>query len=157
MKRPIAIYLVAVWCFMGLTLHADWLGKLIASYSGAREFLSSPGASVATFLEILIIWHAVQLVQLKSFNRWFAAGFFAVWTVSLYINSFLILYHRSKAARAVIVLMIFAALNIVSLWYLCRNSFREFAVRFVEERQRAKNSETMQKVSQKAVLKDLGR
>jgi hypothetical protein len=46
-------------------------------------------------------------------------------------------------------------LNIASASYLARRSFREFAVQFVAERAKERNSQMMQKASQKKMAKDL--
>jgi len=103
-------------------------------------------------LFILIIWHAFRLAALKRFNRSFSVVFFLWWTLAMTWNS-IVLFHRfHNPLRTIPVLAAYAALNIASAWYLSRPSFRKFAVEFVAEREREKNSREMQKISQKKIL-----
>jgi hypothetical protein len=156
LKRPLPIYFVAFWCFWGLALQVNGYSRLVASYfaEGQNEAIELR-TMISGFAILLVIWHVVRLVQLKSFNRWFSIMFFGIWTVTLVLNSCIIALRPDRRLRPVAVLLLFAAFNAASISYLVRRSFRSFAVQFVAERQKEKHSRTMQKISQKKVQKGL--
>jgi len=64
-------------------------------------------------------------------------------------NSVVMFHMFHNPSRAIAVLSAYSALNIVSAWYLSRPSFRQFAVQFVAEREKAKKFRDMQAISQK--------
>jgi len=62
---------------------------------------------------------------------------------------------ESKAASCSHPLFHSPSIYLLSVWYLSRRSFREFAVQFVTEYDKEKHSRMMQKVSQKKILDDI--
>lgn len=155
MKRPIAVYFVAVWCFIVLTIQVNSIEKRIRPLFGAAEYDQRFATMFAGVLFLLVIWHTVRFIQLKSFNRWFSAASLVLCTVFVYYNSFGLVHRSPNRSRAIITLLSISTVNILCFYYLSRASFRDFAVRFVVEREQVKNAEEMQKISQKAVMKDL--
>ena len=143
MKRPPIFCLVATWCGLGMLIQTAHLAP-----PPPWDFL--PLVAVC-----FLIWQTVGLVQLKPFNRWFAVVFCAWWAIALVWNAAVRL--PLKLFPAITFFSVFIALNVLSAWYLARRSFREFAVRFVRERQlgRARHSPMMQKVSEKKILSDI--
>jgi hypothetical protein len=103
-----------------------------------------------------VIWQTVGLVALRRFHRWFAIAFFSWWSLTLVWNaSFALRRPGVKLLPATILFSILVGLNALSAWYLSRRSFREFAIRFVTEREKEKHSLMMQKISQEKVLDDI--
>jgi len=150
MKRPRALYLVAAWCCFALVMQASALTRPLRQYFAAGE---SPPMLLG-FLPLLglgfAIWQTVGLVRLRRFHRWFAVVFFAWWTVMLVWNGSIVFRSpKLKLLPAVILFSILFLFNLLSVWYLSRRSFREFAVQFVTEYDKEKHSRMMQKVFSK--------
>ena len=104
----------------------------------AESFFQSPSEREAaksglSLLNILVIWHCLRLAQLKRFNLWLTIWFFGIWTLKLCVTSLVFFMH--DAQDRVVPVMFFFAFNVVSLLYLGRPSFRQFAARFVAERE----------------------
>jgi hypothetical protein len=97
------------------------------------------------------------LVQLESFNRWFSIIFFGFLTLIFTWRAFGLLESvvGSLRFRAALIFLTIDGLNIASIWYLARRSFRKFAVEFVAEREREKRSRMLQKASQEALAKEI--
>jgi hypothetical protein len=150
MKRPFLIYPIAFWSFIVCSIYANNIAHLIAAHipqeSDPKNFANVLGGGFI----ILAIWHAVRLVQLKSFNRWLSIALFALFTLSLGLLLFVAVPKSPKPLIAAFSLTTFAILNVLSIWYLTRKRFREFAVNYVSERQRETNLRAMQKASLKA-------
>jgi hypothetical protein len=105
-----------------------------------------------------VVWETVGLVRLRRFHRWFAVAFCTWWAIVLVWNSTIALRRPTvRLVPAILVFSVLVALNLLSAWYLSRRSFREFAVRFVAERDKEKHSRMMQKLSQKKILDDIRR
>ncbi len=137
MKRPVPIYFVAAWCFLGLMRQTRPLsGMLTADPSKGQGW----GQSLLLLSLIIIIWHTVRLVQLRSLNLWLSICFFSLWTATMAWNYFALAHRFSDPARAITVLSVFVALNLVSVWYLARSRFRKFSAAFVVERKAARKS-----------------
>src|ERR1039457_2576742 len=79
MKRPISIYFVATWCFLGLVMKARPLSRWLAANFSDGSSSVETGEMIGGIVFILIIWHVVCLIQLKSFNRWFSIVVFGWW------------------------------------------------------------------------------
>src|SRR5437870_371727 len=130
MRRPWPIYLVAFWCFIGLVLQCNSLLDALKARVIHDQIPNDIWKPLNGFIDILIIWHAFRVAQLKSFNRWFSVVFFLLWTLlSIVIAS--IRFQR----------------------YLTRRSFREFAVKYVTEHEQEKKLRDMQKFSQEQIRK----
>jgi hypothetical protein len=153
MKRPFGIYLVAFWCFFALMVEVSWLTDPL------KARLSSVPAIAWTWLNlaavIFVIWQIQSLVRLKRTNRVFAVALFAFWSLHLLTNVVGRLPELENVARTVIAVLSFCVLNVASIWYLSRKSFREFADNFSNESDREKHSREMQKVAQKKVSDEL--
>jgi hypothetical protein len=88
-----------------------------------------------------VVWQTVGLARLKRFNRWFAVVFFAWWAVALVWNATVALRSPTvKLLPATAFFSVLIGLNLSSAWYLSRRTFREFAVQFVAERAKEKQS-----------------
>jgi hypothetical protein len=135
MKRPIPVYFVAAWCFLGLGQQASPLSKRLMSAPSEGQ---GWGQSLLLLAYIAIIWHTVRLVQLKLLNVWLSIVFFVVWTLVMAWNTFALLQRFSDPTRAIALVSVFGAFNVASLWYLARPSFRRFAAEFVAERDAGK-------------------
>jgi hypothetical protein len=160
MKRPIAIYVVAAWCFFALVYQTGALTDRLKSHLPAGQIPESLWSSLRSLIFILVVWHIVRLVQLKAFNRWFSIVFFLLWTAMMtgnFVFIFLTLYDRMhNPLRILLVAVTLGALNVSSACYLARRRFREFAVQFVAERESLRHSQMMQRVSKKQLAKEAG-
>ena len=154
MKRPLPVYLIALWCFLALGYQSGTLIDLVRSHLSEEQIPKDLWRSFRGFAIILVIWHSVRLAQLKSFNRWFSVVFFVWWTLAMAWNCFVLFHRFHNPLRTIGVLSAYAALNTASAYYLSRPSFRQFAVQFVAEREKEKNARDMQRISQKKVLND---
>ncbi len=101
--------------------------------------------TIGGIVGILIIWHVIYLIQLKSFNRWLSVAFFGWWTLVLTWILFALFHKFVNPVREVLFLLACDALNVTCIWYLGRQSFRAFAVQFVAEREKGKLSRMIQK------------
>jgi len=137
MKRPVPIYFVAAWCFLGLGQQTTALPKRLMSHPSEGQ---GWGQSLLLLALIAIIWHTVRLVQLRLLNLWLSIFFFVLWTLAIAWNAFVLLHRFSDPVRAIALVSVFGALNLASVWYLARPSFRTFAAEFVAERKAAKKS-----------------
>ena len=155
MKRPIALYFVASWCFFALTIQANNLTQVLASGFSAGQESEDLQRTLFTVTFVLVVWHTIRLVRLKSFNRWFSIVTLGWWTVMLTWNIFIVIERLERPFRAVMFSFIFGMLNIACAWYLARRSFRSFAVEFVTEREREKRSRMLEKASQEALAKEI--
>jgi hypothetical protein len=154
MKRPIPVYFVAAWCFLALMYQTSSLLDRFKPQLPEGQASEGWWASLRILIDILVIWHTVRLVQLKSFSRWFSVVFFVLWTAAMAWNCFVLSHRFHYPLRVFAVLLVYGALNVASAWYLVRPSFRQFAVKFVAERKKEKDARDMQRISQKKVLKE---
>jgi len=105
-----------------------------------------------------VAWQAAGLSQMRRFNRWFAVVFFVWWSISLLWKSMTVLrVPTGKVITASLFISLLVALNLLSAWYLSRRSFREFAVQFVAERDKERNSRMMQEDAQTKLLDEIRR
>jgi hypothetical protein len=155
MKRPLPIYFVAAWCFVGLAVQVSGLSRVVAPYLAQGQASAEVRNTLSGVGGVLVIWHVVRLIQLKSLNRWISIVFFSLWTVTLIWNSFVLAHRLERPFRPVAVFLAFCLLNVGSVWYLTRGRFRDFAVQFVSERENEKHSRMMQKISRKRVQSGL--
>lgn len=78
---------------------------------------------------------------MKRSNRWLAIAFFIWWALVLIWNSTTALRQPTvKLLPATLFFSVLVSFNLFSAWYLSRRSFREFAVKFVAERDTEKLS-----------------
>jgi hypothetical protein len=146
MKRLRLFYFVAAWCCLALVLQASYLTRPARAYQAAGE----PVPVLWTFLPFValgfVVWQTVGLVRLKRFHRWLAVIFFGWWSAILVWNATISLRQSTvKPLPAIVLFSVLIAFNLLSVWYLSRRTFREFAVQFVAER----NSFLMQKTAEK--------
>jgi len=154
MKRPFPIYIVAAWCFFAVLLALGSTKQLLKSLLPEGQSNEDLLNSLYGFASILAIWHVYLLVQLKSFNRWLSVVFFGWCTFTLIWNTIAII-PRLEHFRVLIIPIIPFVLNLVSIWYLVRRSFREFAVQFVAEREQERHSRLMEKTAQKSIEREI--
>ena len=145
MKRPISIYFVAAWCFLALVMQGRPLSRWLAANFSDGSSSAETGEMIGGIVFILIIWHVVCLIQLKSFNRWFSIVLFGWWTLVLTWIVFALFHTFVNPTREVLFFLTLDTLNVACIWYLGRRSFRTFAVQFVAEREKEKLSRTIQK------------
>jgi hypothetical protein len=165
MKRPRIFYVVAVWSCLALLIQASYLARPSRAYQAAGEAVPVLWTILPLVALGFVIWQTVGLVQLKRFNRWFAVVYFIWWAIALIWNSTAALLNPAvKPLPAIALFSVLVALNLLSAWYLSRQSFREFAVEFrverdkiLAERDKEKHSRMMQKVCQKKILDDVQR
>jgi hypothetical protein len=137
LKRPVSLYFVVAWCFLGMAYASTSIKTWIASVVSPDQAIIFQ-RQVGGVLLILILWHVFRLTQLRAFNRWLTFSFFTYWTVVLAWNAFVLIPHTNNTARAAVPFILFATLNLTCIWYLTRHSFRDFAAKFVAEREREK-------------------
>ncbi|MCX6900926.1 MAG: hypothetical protein NT105_19810 [Verrucomicrobia bacterium] len=136
MKRPIGLYLAAAW-------YSFFLLGQIAILHQKEEFILLEVASFA-----LSAWLVIGLIQLKPISRWICVVFLSypiAMTLLAGIDSASMILHTPEFRHRTLALIAVAAGSILaltpsvlSIWYLSRRSFREFARQFVEERQKQK-------------------
>lgn len=148
MKKPLPIFFVAAWCLFALLLTLDGAKQSLKAHLPEGQTNESLLNSLTGFAGILAIWHVFRFVQLKSFNRWLSVVFFGLWTFTLTWNV-IVIFPQLEHSLVLLVFIIPAVLNLVSIGYLVRRSFREFAVRFVAEHEKERHSRLMQKTAQK--------
>ena len=85
-----------------------------------------------------VVWQTVGLVRLRRFNRWFGTVFLGWWTISTLWNISTILSGRGTNPTSRIIIFVALVFNVLSVWYLSRRSFREFAVQFLTEQDKEK-------------------
>jgi hypothetical protein len=156
-KRPIAVYFIAAWSFLVLTMQIGELTRLGERHFSGWQDAEQLWRSFRGLLTILLVWHSVRLIKLKPFNRWLAIVSFAVATISLIIFIFKMSQKLESPFRLLAVSATYGLLSLTSGLYLAHHRFRKLAVRFIAEREKERNSRIMQKVSQKAVMKELNR
>jgi hypothetical protein len=156
MKRPRIFSLIAAWCCLALVIQASFLTRPLKAYEAAGKQVPLLWYYLPLFALGFVVWQIVGLVRLRRFNRWFAVAFFIWWAIALVWN-FITAVGRPTLTLvpATVFFSVLISLNLLSAWYLCRRSFREFAVRFAAERDEEKHSRLMQRVSQKKVLDDI--
>ncbi|OHE77903.1 MAG: hypothetical protein A2107_05485 [Verrucomicrobia bacterium GWF2_62_7] len=144
MKRPIGLYFVAVWCCLVLWVETNFICALLRHYQNLGDCWFRMLMLAAT---ILAAWLAVGLLRFKPFERWPFIAVLAFSTTALGYRlgnppspSSLYYANTTTFARCMhdLVIITIITLNILSIWYLSRRSFREFARQFVEERQKQK-------------------
>jgi hypothetical protein len=154
-RHPRFFSLIAAWCCLALSVHASALTRPMKAYETAGKQVPLLWYYLPLFALAFVIWQTLGLVQLRRFNRWFAVVFFVWWAMSLLWHSTIALRRPSvKLVPAILIFSVLVTLNLLSTWYLCLRSFREFAVRYAAERDKEKHSHLMQKLSQKKILDD---
>ena len=151
MKRPLPTYFVAAWCLFGLIITLGGTTRYLKDHLLAGKVDESLLNLLTGFLGILAIWHVIRLAQLKSFNRWFSVVFLGWWTFTLTWNCIAIFSQKPEHPRLLLVFIIPAVLNLASIWFLVRRTFRELSVQFVVEREQERQSRLMQKTAKKSV------
>jgi hypothetical protein len=135
-----------------MSMQAAAMSSLIFQLSGGQmtvEFRKQLlGVSV-----ILVICHVVFLVKLRVFSRWFSVVFFCLQALYMTVNSAVLVVKGDSRHAGVALVVCF--LNGLSVWYLSRRSFREFAVQYDSEREKAVHSRMMQKAPQDSLRKGL--
>ena len=155
LRRPIPIYFIAAWCFLGLNQYTNLLTCVLKRKFAGVEAAGQTWSLLGTLLFILVIWHTVRLVQLRPFNLWFSVAFFILWTLLIIVGMFLVTHKEESPFPTIVGCAVRGLFCLTSALYLLRRQFREFAVRFVAERERPKNLKMMQKVSQRRILQEL--
>jgi hypothetical protein len=154
MKRPALVYFVATWCFLALAIQARSLSGIIPNLVAEGQSAETLRTGVFGVLFVLVSFHIIYLIQLRAFNRWFSICFFAWWTFTLIWNGVRIIPQLDQL-RVLMIPGALVVLNLLSIWYLIRRKFREFAVQFVAERDRYPHSRAMQKAVRKNMEKDI--
>jgi hypothetical protein len=154
-KRPLPIYFVAAWSFVVLTLQTRLLARLAESYFSEGEDAAHLWGSFRGLLLILVVWHVVRLIQLKAFNRWLSVVSFTLATISVIRFIFIGSQQSENPFIVIVPSSISGLLSLTAGLYLAHRKFREYAVRFVAERERERNPHVMQKVSQETILDDI--
>jgi hypothetical protein len=156
-KRPIPVYFIAGWSFLVLTVQNRSLAQLAELRFSDGQDVEHLWKPLRGLLLILVVWHVVRLIQLKPFNRWLSVVSFVWATISAIWFVFLMGQELENPFRMMALSATSGLLSLTSALYLVHRRFREFAVQFVLEREKEKNSRMMQKASQKAMLNDLKR
>ena len=138
-----------------LTLQTRLLARLAQSRFSDGEDVAHLWASFRGLLLILVLWHVVRLIKLKPFNRWVSVVSFALATVSVIRFMFVVSQQSENPFMVIVFSSISGLLSLTAGLYLAHRKFREYAIRFVAEREKEKHSDMMQKVSQKAILDDI--
>lgn len=150
LKRPRLLYFVAAWCSCCLFIQASYVTRLSKAYQGAAGPVSQLLAVLSLVALGFVVWQTVGLVHLKRFHRWFAVAFFCWWSAALVWN--VTVAPRPQTVNYlpfIIVATVLIALNLLSVWYLTRRTFREFAVQFAAARQQQKESSIVMRVPPK--------
>jgi hypothetical protein len=150
-KRRIAIYFVAGWSFVVLTLQTRSLARIAQDLSTEGQDVARLWSSFRGLLLILVVWHVVRLIQLKAFNRWLSVVSFLWATVSAIYFAFAVSQNIENPFAVIVGSVISGLLSVAGALYLIRRSFRVYAVRFVAEAQKEKNSRMMQRASQEKI------
>jgi hypothetical protein len=95
------------------------------------------------------------LIQLRPFNRWLSVVSFTLATVSVIRFMFIVSQQSENPFIVIVPSSISGLLSLTAGLYLAHRKFRDYAIRFVAEREKEKSSRMMQKVSQKAILDDI--
>lgn len=152
MKRPIALYFVAAWCFLAIDLE---MAVAISCFLPG-EIIKEQWQLWTLFLVPLpaAVWLVTELIRLKRIPRWVCVASLACLTAASVIFVYTILHakwnywiegltysqmeehRRNEKLKLIVEPILIAALSALSIWYLSRRSFREFARQFVEERQK---------------------
>jgi hypothetical protein len=154
-KRPISIYFIAAWCFLGLFSFTVVLTRVLKRDFPEVETTTKIWSSLGGLLFILVIWHTVRLVQLRPFNRWFAFVFFIFWMLTSVVSMFLFGLTGQNPFSSIAGCSVNGLFSLTSALYLAHPRFRKLAVQFVAERDYPKHLRMMQKASQKLILKEL--
>jgi hypothetical protein len=136
-RRPIAIYFIAAWCFVGLTFQISAFTHFLRTEFTEDRLPKALLYAVFGLLLLMAVWHTVCLVQLRLLSRWFAGAFLAWWTVLLVWNTCSMWHTTDRPWPRVPIGLLFAALSLVSADYLARPRFREEVARFLAEREKA--------------------
>lgn len=150
MKRPRALLFIVAWCGLALLVQSSHLTRPMRAYQAAGEAIPALWHYLPLLALGFSIWQVVGLFRLQRFNRWFAVVFFLGWTGMMFWK-FAFFSGPLAPGRMFLVLSIVGIPNVLSAWYLARRSFREFAVKFVAERE----SRLMQIAAQKNTLNDI--
>jgi hypothetical protein len=139
MKRPQGIYWVGVWMGIFGFMHSVGLRRLVALYS-----IQSGIPAIVMFAGLaLLIWEIYGLIKLQPIQRWVGVIVFGWWAISSFIKIPYITSPPIPSERNAmifkIILAIIGIINIVSIWYLVRPSFRKMCVQFVQEQKLQKN------------------
>ena len=155
LRRPLPIYFVAAWSFVILNYQTHNLTLIAIRLSAVDADEAKMWEQFSSLFVILLIWHAVRLIQLRVVNRWLAAASFAWITVGA-IYALLILAPKAAAPfRFIAVGAVLMVPSLAGCLYLVHPRFRQRAVQFAAQQQRKRISRMMQKASQRAVLRDL--
>jgi hypothetical protein len=137
MKRPIPFYFVVIW-YLFVFCH------LLGYFFGLMEHFRNrgvipnewwPSLSLGLGLMLLVaLWQGVRLLTLNAFSLKLAIIVFTCSTARFILIVSLLVPRAPILVRPVVGCSIYAALNIVCIWYLGRRSFRNFAAQFVIER-----------------------
>jgi hypothetical protein len=156
-KRPMPIYFIAAWCFLGLIQYTGVLTRVLKHWFAATDLAGRDWSSLRGLLFILVIWHTVRLVQLKPFNRWFSVAFLLLRTIMTIVGMLVFSLREQSPFPMIIGSALSGLFSLTSALYLAHRRFRELAIRFVAEREYPKHLRMMQKVSQKRILQELGK
>ncbi|MCX6900925.1 MAG: hypothetical protein NT105_19805 [Verrucomicrobia bacterium] len=144
MKRPIGLYFVAAWC-----LFAIYFGILgFAFHSLPAGVIEETWVLCALIVVALpAAWLIIGLMKLNPIPRWVCIALLVcltawsafMFTTTLWTALNVPVVRRDLEIRIGLVFpFILITMNTISIWYLSRRSFREFAQQFVQERQKQK-------------------
>jgi hypothetical protein len=156
MKRPRIFYLVVAWCCFSMLIQASYLTRPAKAHQAAGEPVPVLWTVLPLIALVFVVWETVGLFQARRFHRWFAVVFLSCWTVALVWTATTVLRRpTAKVVPAIVLFSVLVAFNLLSVWYLSRRTFTEFAVQFVIEQDKARHSRMMQKASQEKILDDI--
>jgi hypothetical protein len=128
----------------------------LRAYQAAGEPVPALWTTLPLIALGFAVWQAIGLFQMRRFNRWFAIVFLGCWAIFLIWKAPVALRRPEvKLIPATVLFCVLIAFNLLSVWYLSRRSFREFAIQFVAEHDKEKHSRMMRKVAQKKILDDI--
>jgi hypothetical protein len=149
MKRPLAIYPVALWSFLTGQLFARSIRGWVDAALPQGNTPDKLGDLLGGCLVIFIFWHTIRLIQLKAFNRWLAVAMFAYCAACMLWHLVVSVPVAPKPLAAGLIFSVVAGLNLLSIWYLTRIEFRKFATTYVATRSQERRARAMQAVSWK--------
>ena len=148
MKRPLQVYLIAIWILITFSMHAGMIFGVVSTVISWMLGQYPPDPKNPWFGLILIpvipFWviTLVRLIQLHSFG--IIASIILLLLACIYslfflfVYSSVILYSAEPISSALLTAefeeLSSLVLNLVCIWYLSRRTFRNYCKRFVEEK-----------------------
>lgn len=145
MSRPKGIYLILIWFIISVTRQMNPLLQMVKNHNLNNEALPSWVTLALLGLFIFLIVVMVGLFKLEKVSRWVAIIFFGICTIIPIIN--MTLSNRTINLKLFIVMaLIFAVPNILSIWYLLSKGFIKKSEDFKKEKSKYKFMPSSNKV-----------